>query len=51
MISVTSENIFLNPNLNEINNIIKITIPAHNEKYGDIYCRKIEFEYNIKFFD
>ena len=48
---VTSENNFINPKINEIKDIIKNTIQEDNEKYGDNYCRKIEFKYNIKFFD
>ena len=51
MIIVTSEYIFIDPIKNEINNFIDNTILEHNKKYGDNYCRKIEFKYNIQFFD
>ena len=51
MIIVTSECIFINPIKNELNNIINNTILEHNKKYGDKYCRKIEFKSNIHFFD
>ena len=51
MIIVTSEHIFINPIKNEINIIINNTIVEHNKKNGDNYCRKIEFKYNIQFFD
>ena len=51
MIIVTIEFIFMNPIKIEINNILNNTILEHNKKYGDNYCRKIEFKYNIQFFD
>ena len=37
--------------MNEISNIIRNTILALNQKYGDNYCRKIEVGSNVKFFD
>ena len=49
MIIVTSEYIFLNPKLNEINDIINNKILKHNKKYGDNYCRKIKFKDNMNF--
>ena len=51
MIIVTSDYIFINPNENEINNIINNTRLQLNKKYGDNYCRKIEFKFNIQLFD
>ena len=36
MIIVTSEYIFNNPKLNEINDIIKNTQLEHDQKYGDV---------------
>ena len=51
MIIVTTEYFLLNPKLNEINDIKNNTIVEHNKKYGDNHCRKIEFKYNINFFD
>ena len=51
MLIVTSEYIFQNPNLYEINNIIDNTILEHNKKYGDVFCRNINVKYNIKFSD
>ena len=51
MVIGTSEYIFTNPINNEINNIIETTILEHNKKYADNYCRKIEFKYDIQFFD
>ena len=48
---VTSEYIHSDPNLNEINNIVKSTLQEHDKKYGDYYCRKIEVKCNIKFLD
>ena len=48
---VTSEYIFIKPIKKEINNIINNTILEHNKKYGDNYYRKIEFKYDIQFFD
>ena len=51
MIIVTSEYIFKNPKLNEIKHIINNTIVEHNRKYGENYCRKIEFKYIIQFSD
>ena len=44
-------NTFLNPKLNENFHIINTTIVDLNKIYGGISCRKIEFKYNIKFFD
>ena len=51
MIIVTSEYIFINPTKNEINKFIDNTILERNEKYGHNFCRKIEFKFNIQFFD
>ena len=48
---VTSEYIFINPKLNEINDIIKNTQREHKQKYGDILCRKIEVKCNVKLLD
>ena len=50
MIIGTGEDIFLNPKINEINDIKNNTIVEHTKKYGDNHCRKIEFKYNIKIF-
>ena len=50
MIIVTGEYIFIHPIKNEINNILKNTKLEHNKKYGDNYCRKIEFKYNFQYF-
>ena len=51
MIIVTSEYIFTNPKINEINDVINNTILEHNKKHGDNFCSKIECKYNIQFFD
>ena len=51
MIIVTSEYIFTNPELNEINGFVDDTIREHNKKDGDNYCRKIEFNYIIQVFE
>ena len=48
---VTSEYIFLNPKLNEINDNIKNTQLENIRKHGDNYCRKIEVRCNIENFD
>ena len=49
MIDVTSEYIFLNQKLNEVNNFIDNTILEHIKKDGDNYCRKIKCKNNIHF--
>ena len=51
MIIVTSEYIFLNPKLNEMNDFKNNTLLEHNRKNGDNHCRKIEFNFNNKIFD
>ena len=51
MIIVTSEYIFLNPKIIEINDTTKNTILKRNKKYGGNYCTKIKVEYNMKIFD
>ena len=48
---VTSEYIFLNPELNEMSDIIANTRREYDRKYGDYYCRKIEVRCNLKCFD
>ena len=51
MIIVTSEYIFIHPELNEIKDIIKNTRLEHDRKYGDNCCDKDEVRCNNKFFD
>ena len=51
MIIVTSEYIFMNRKLNEINDLLKNARLENDRKYGDNYCRKIKVIYNCKFFD
>ena len=41
--SITIEHIFINPELNEIKNIIKITIKDYIEKFGENYWRRLEY--------
>ena len=48
---VTTEYIFNNPKLNEVNNIIKNTLLEYDQKYGYDYCRKVNVNFNVKFFD
>ena len=48
---VTNGYIFINPNKDEKNSIINNTVLEHKKKYGDNYFRKIEFIFNIQFFD
>ena len=48
---VTSEYIFLKPELIELKDNINNTILELNAKYGDNYCRKIEIKNNFQFFD
>ena len=45
------EYIFINPELNEIENIIKNTIKDYIKKYGSSYRERLEKIYNIQFFD
>ena len=42
---------FNNPKLNEINNIIKNTQLKNEQKHGYNYYRKVNVNYNVKFFD
>ena len=45
---VTSEYIFLNPELNEKNDNLANTQQEFDRKYGHFYCRKIDVRCNIK---
>ena len=51
MVNVTSENIFINAKLSEINDIMKNTRLEYDQQYGEHYCREIEVRCNFKFFD
>ena len=44
MIIVTSEHVFSNPKLNEINDTKNNTIVEHNEKHGDNHGTRIEIK-------
>ena len=49
--NITIEYIFLNPELNEIKNIINNTMKDYIKKYGSSYWKRFENIYNIRFFD
>ena len=46
---VTSEYIYINPELYEINDIIQKTRREHDQNYGDEYSEEIEIKFNVKF--
>ena len=48
---VTAEFVYINPKLNEINNIIKNTQLDYNQKYGNDYYRKVNVKCNVRFLD
>ena len=48
---VTSEIVYNNLKLNEINNYIKNTQLEYNQKYGYDYYREVNVKCNVKFFD
>ena len=48
---ITSEFVYINPKLDEINNIIKNTQLEYNQKYGYNYYTKVNVKCNVKFFD
>ena len=48
---VTSELVYINPKLNEINKIIKDIQLEYNQKYGYNYYTKVNVKCNVKFFD
>ena len=50
MIVVAVEYIFINPDRDDICSIINNTILNHIRNYGETY-RKVEWKYNIEFFD
>ena len=45
------EYIFINPELNEINNIINNTIKDYIEEYDNSYWKRMKYEYDFQFFD
>ena len=45
------EDIFVNPELTEIKNIINNTIKDFVKKYGTSCCRRLDYKYNFLFFD
>ena len=47
---VTNEFVFINPKLNEINNI-KNTQLEYKKKYDYNYCTKVNVKCNVKFFE
>ena len=51
MIIVTSENIFINRNKNEIDNVINNIVLEHDKISADNCFEKVDVEYNIQFFD
>ena len=48
---ITAEFVFINPQLNETNKIIKNTQLEYNQKYGYNYCAEIDVKFNVTFFD
>ena len=51
MIIVTSEYIFLNPKIDEINDIKNNKILGHSKNYGEDSCEKVIFKNDMKLFD
>ena len=49
--NITIEYIFINPELNEINNFINKTLRGYIEKYDNIYWKRMDYKYNIRFLD
>ena len=48
---VTSEYIFNNLKLIEIKNLLRNTLPEHDQRYGYNYIKKVNIKCNAKFFD
>ena len=51
MLVVTREYVWINPNLNEIKNIIKNTHLEYEQKYGYHYNRDVIVKCSVEFFD
>ena len=49
--NISIEYPLINPELNEIENIINNTIKEYNKKYGNSHYKRLEYIYNIQFFD
>ena len=49
--NIIIEYIFINPELNEIKNILNKTIKDFIKKLGNSYWRRLDYRYNIRFFD
>ena len=47
----TIEYFFINPELDEIKNIKNKTIKDYIKEYGNSYWKKLDYKYNIRFFD
>ena len=45
---VTSEYVYRNPDMCEINDFIEKTRLEHDHKYGYNYCREIDIQKNVK---
>ena len=48
---VTSEYVFNNPKMNEINDIIEKTRLKHDRKYGIDCFSEVKIRFNVEFFD
>ena len=49
--NIIIEYVFINPELDEIKNIKKNTIKDYIKKYGNSYWKRLDYKYNIRFFD
>ena len=49
--NIIIEYIFINPELDELKSIINNNIKDYFEKYGNSYWRRLDYKFNIQFFD
>ena len=49
--NINIEYVFINPELNEIKNIISTTLKEYIKKYDNSYWKGLDYKYNIRFFD
>ena len=49
--NIIIEYFFINPELNEVENILTNTIKHCFKKHGNSYWKSLDYKYNIRFFD
>ena len=49
--NIVIEYFFINPEINEVENVLNNTLKNYFKKYGISYWKSLDYKYNIRFFD